>query len=79
MTEVYLLFMHSSLQVFISFNKFMQRGDPIIPILNEQINNFLKRLLCKFVTIAAIKSAATVETTCYERESQLPSKLMIVM
>ena len=33
MTEVYLLFYQSSLQAFIQFNMFLQREDPITPVV----------------------------------------------
>ena len=79
MTEVYLLFFHASLQVFVNFNKFMQREDPIIPVLNDQILEFLKRLFSKFVTVADIKSAPTVTSINFDRENQLPSELIMII
>ena len=36
-TEVYLLFHQSALQGFISFNRFLQREDPIIPVIYNQM------------------------------------------
>jgi hypothetical protein len=57
MTEVYLLFDQSSLQAFIHFNMFLQREDPIIPVVYEQTTSFLQNLAGKFLTVAAIKEA----------------------
>ncbi len=54
MTEVYLLFYQSSLQAFINFNMFLQREDPIIPVVHEQTTSFLRKLGSKFLTVAAI-------------------------
>ena len=57
MTEVYLLFYQSSLQAFIQFNMFLQREDPIIPVVYDQTTSFLQKLASKFHTVAAIKEA----------------------
>ena len=51
MTEVFLLFYQASLQPFISMNKFLQRDDPLIPIMADQMNNFLKKLFGQFVIL----------------------------
>ena len=55
MTEVYLLFYQSSLQSFIQFNMFLQREEPIIPFIHEQMRSFLRKLASKFVTLQEIK------------------------
>ena len=55
-TEVYLFFYQA---IFKKFNKFLQREDPIIPVLYDQMLCFLKNLIGKFVTISAIKRAAS--------------------
>ncbi|XP_033110417.1 uncharacterized protein LOC117111577 [Anneissia japonica] len=57
MTEVYLYFYQSSLQIFINFNKFLQREDPIIGLITQQIESFLKKLAGKFVSIQAIQAS----------------------
>ena len=41
-TEVYLFFYEAVLQTFIHFNKFLQREDPLIPVISEQMDSFLK-------------------------------------
>ena len=47
-TEVYLLFYESVLQTFINFNKFLQREDPLIPVISKQMSSFLTKLAEKF-------------------------------
>ena len=56
-TEVYLLFYQSALQGFISFNKFLQREDPLIPVIYDQMLSFLKKLASKFVKVSTLKDA----------------------
>ena len=55
--EVYLLFYQSALQTFIQFNMFLQREDPLIPMLCEQIQSFLTKLASKFLPVSVIKQA----------------------
>ena len=38
--EIYLLFYESVLQTFVHFNKFLQREDPLIPNIREQMDSF---------------------------------------
>ena len=57
MTEIYLLFYESALQTFIKFNTFLQREDPLIPIICEQMDSFLTKLASKFVPVCAITAA----------------------
>ena len=74
LTELHLLFYQSALQVFIHFNLFLQREDPLIPIIYEQMNSFLTKLASKFLPISAIKAAdGNFFTLKYkEREDQNP-------
>ena len=57
MTEVYMLFYQSTLQLFVNFNKFLQREDPIICIMLEQMYKFLKCLFGKFINVSVIKES----------------------
>jgi hypothetical protein len=57
MTEVYLLFYQSALQTFIHFNLFLQREDPVIPVIDDQMSTFLRKLASKFVTVQEIRNA----------------------
>ena len=79
MTEVYLLFFQAALQLFISFNKFLQREDPLIPVVSEQMGSFLKKLFGKFVTISAVRDAADITSVQYSRENQLPGTYICKM
>ena len=73
MTEVYLFFYEAVLQTFIHFNKFLQREDPLIPVISEQIDSFLKKLSSKFVRVDKIKAAGSNFTVLqYDEDSQLP-------
>lgn len=56
MTEVYLFFYEAVLQAFIHFNKFLQREDPLIPVISDQINSFLRKIASKFLTVDNIKA-----------------------
>ena len=77
MTEVYLLFYLSALQLFVNFNKFLQREDPIIPVISVQMTTFVKKLFGKFVTIQAIRDAANVTLVNFCRDKQLPGIIYI--
>ena len=70
MTEVHLLFLHAALQIFVKFNQFLQQGDPIIPVLEDQIN--VQHLFCKFVPVATVKNATSISSMPYTLENQLP-------
>ena len=74
MTEVYLLFYQSALQVFVHFNMFLQREDPLLPIVCQQMDSFLCKLASKFLRVPIIKAAKKDFSTVQyiERENQLP-------
>ena len=74
MTEVYLLFYQAVLQLFVNFNKFLQREHPIIPVVANQMSSFLKKLFGKFVTIGAIRSAPDITMVQYIRGNQLQGR-----
>lgn len=63
MSEVYLMFYQSVLQLFVNFNKFLQREDPIICVMLDQMKIFLKRLFRKFIHVSAIKQAQLHDIT----------------
>ncbi len=73
MTEVY-LFYQPALQTFVHFNKFLQREDPLIPIICAQMEPFLTKLASKFLAVSTIKAAkGDFYVLKYkEREQQLP-------
>ena len=57
MTEVYLLFYQSALQIFIQLNQFLQRGDPLIGAVSQALQRFQRLLACKFIPPAIVKAA----------------------
>ena len=73
MTEVYLLFFQACLQIFVIFNKFLQREDPLLLYLKDEINAFLKRLASKFLKLPVIRDAMDdfCRLSFTERENQL--------
>ena len=75
MTEVLLLFLQSSLQVFIAFNKFLQREDSILPVLFMQMKSFFTKLFGRFVTVETIKNADDIFKLDYCPDRQLSGML----
>ena len=57
MTEVYLFFYHAALQTFVHFNQFLQREDPIISLVAQQIQSFLLKLVGKFLSAVVFRAA----------------------
>ena len=74
MTEICLLFYEAVLQTFIHFNLFLQREDPLIPVISEQMDSFLRKLASKFVRVDAIKAARKDFTVLqyHLKDHQLP-------
>lgn len=74
MTEICLLFYEAVLQTFVHFNLFLQREDPLIPIINEQIHTFLRKLASKFVSVDTIKAVGEdfTELQYNFKDKQLP-------
>lgn len=72
MTEVYLMFFQSVLQLFVALNKFLQREDPIIPVVCDQLHAFMKKLFGKFVTVSAIRASKRDINGIEYAEEQLP-------
>lgn len=76
MTEVYLMFYQSTLQIFVSFNKFLQREYPIISVMYGQINSFLRNLFGRFLKVTTIKEASDISTIDYTNgDNQLPGNI----
>ena len=57
MTEIYFLVCEAVLQTFVNFNNFLQREDPLIPVISEQIGSLLTKLASKFISVSGIKAA----------------------
>ena len=49
------MFYQAALQVYVRFNMFLQRDDPLIPVLSSEVNNFLKKLFSRFIKVGAIQ------------------------
>ena len=79
MTEIYLLFYQSALQIFVNFNKFLQREDPLVSVLSEQVESFLTKLASKFVPVAKIKAINNnfLNLQYKEKENQLQGMLFL--
>ena len=70
LSEVYLFFYHATLQLFMNFNKFLQREDPIVYVMHDQLHSFVKSLLGKFVSVSTIRDALSAgDITCVDYDS----------
>ena len=49
MTEIHLLFFQSTIAMFTKFNRFLQREDPLLYLMNTQMEAFMQKLAAKFV------------------------------
>ena len=49
MTEVYLLFLQSATPFFTNFNQFLQKEEPLVYLLHEEMQKFMKKLASQFV------------------------------
>ena len=57
MTEVFLFFFYRyALQGFVNFNKYLQREEPLISRLHDQIQQFINRIACKFLQIGFVEN-----------------------
>lgn len=72
------MFYESALQTFVSFNKFLQREDPLLPVLCGQMNSFLTKLASRFVPVAKIKAAnkELLDLQYKGRENQHPGTIV---
>ena len=53
-TEVFLFFYQYALQSFVSFKKYLQKEEPLLSRLHDQIQQLLKRISCKFLQIGFV-------------------------
>ena len=81
MTEIYLLFYEAVLQTFVNFNKFLQREDPLIPVISEQIESFLTKLASKFIPVSGLRAAGQdfAGLKFSELSDQLPGIIIIII
>ena len=71
-TKVYILFYQASLQLFVDFNKFLQRDDQLIAVIFLQMLSFVRKLCGKFISVHVIKASPDITTVQYGSENQLP-------
>ena len=70
------MFYQAALQLFVHFNKFLQREDSIICVILKELKSFLGKLLGRFVKIAIIKSSDDICSIAYDQNcNQLPGKI----
>ena len=70
MTEVFLFFYQYALQSFVNFNKYLQREEPLISRLPDQIQQFLKRIACKVIQIDFVANGGMFTDAWREQENQ---------
>jgi len=77
MTEVYLLFLHSALQIFVNLNLFLQKEEPLIGAINSSLTRFLKLLARKFISPATVKASSSFKQLL-DVEQYLPDMLRLL-
>ena len=58
MTEIYLLFYQSALQIFINLNLFLRKRDPLIGSVSSSLKRFLRLLACKIISYQTLKETS---------------------
>ena len=76
MTEVYLLFLQSALQIFVNLNLFLQREEPLIGAMNSSLTRFLKLLACKFISPGIVQASSSFQQLL-DVEQYLPGMLRL--
>jgi len=77
MTEVYLLFLQSALQIFVNLNLFLQKEEPLISAINSSLTKFLKLLACKLISSGIVKASSSFKQLL-DVEQYLPDSLIDV-
>lgn len=79
MVEIYLLFYQSVLPTFTHLNLLLQREDPNIYLVADEIRAFLQKLLSKFVKLRAIKACDDITAIDFlNSENQLDNSTIII-
>ena len=68
------MFYQAAIQVFVAFNKFLQREDPIICVLLNEMKSILKKAVWEIVKVNTIKCATEdITLIAYDNpHNQLP-------
>uniref|UniRef100_H3A908 HAT C-terminal dimerisation domain-containing protein n=1 Tax=Latimeria chalumnae TaxID=7897 RepID=H3A908_LATCH len=78
MTEVYLVFFQAALPVFTTSNKFLQREDFCIYMV-DGVLSFIQKLLGKFILVQIIKNAVSLQDVDFANpDNQLPDESLFV-
>ena len=72
MLEVYLLFYQSALSCFTAVNLYLQRKEPLIYLLHESQQRFMKKLSSRFI------SASVIQAHIFHRKSFSESDISMV-
>ena len=73
LSEVHLLFYTSSLPLFSSYNKFLQRSDPLTHKVKACTEELIRKLACRFMIPSAYKESFEItEITIDNEENLLP-------
>ena len=72
MLEVYLLFYQSALSCFTAVNLYLQRKQPLIYLLHESQQRFMKKLSSRFI------SASVIQAHIFHRKSFSESDISMV-
>ena len=79
MTEIYLLFYESVLPTFTHLNLLLQREDPNIYLVADEIRAFFLKLLIKLVKLRVIKAASDITAIDFlSSDNQLDNSTMMV-
>ena len=73
LTEIHLLFFSSSLQLFTSYNKFLQRSDPLAHNVYPMTQELIKKIAMRIMKHEVIRQGITLESLADE-ENYLPIK-----
>ena len=66
------MFYQAVLELFVHFNMFLQRDDPLIPVLHTEVNAFLKKLFTRLVKVAVIQVVKDdIVSTDYKLQTML--------
>ena len=82
MTEVCLLFLQSLLPVFTHANKFLQREEPLIHVLQQQLMSLLKKVLGKYikpsVLVESIREGVLLTMDFSDRSNQVNDSDLVI-
>ena len=63
-TKAYLLFLSFALPIINNFNKCMQQQAPIVHVLNQELDGFVRRLMLRFIQADLVLASSSVAEVC---------------